>query len=74
MTARGGSLGESWLDRANFRDGFARSDITVVNWPQNDYWLGPVVGVNAAERERHLDAAPTDLEPALLAADRGAAP
>ena len=29
------------LDRANFEEGFARSDISVVNWPQNDYGFGP---------------------------------
>jgi hypothetical protein len=45
------------LDRSNFEEGFAASDITVVNWPQNDYWFGPVVGVDAAERARNLDAA-----------------
>jgi len=45
------------LDRANFEAGFARSDVTVVNWPQNDYWFGPVVGVDGAERARNLEAA-----------------
>jgi FAD dependent oxidoreductase len=45
------------LDRSNFEDGFARSDVTVVNWPQNDYWFGPVVGVEAPEQVRHLEAA-----------------
>ena len=45
------------LDRTNFEEGFARSDITVVNWPQNDYWFGPVVGVDAAEQARNLEAA-----------------
>jgi len=45
------------LDRANFEAGYAPSDITVVNWPQNDYWFGPVVGVDATERAMHLDAA-----------------
>ena len=45
------------LDRSNFAEGFARSDVTVVNWPQNDYWFGPVVGVDAAEQRRNLDAA-----------------
>ena len=30
------------------------SDITLVNWPQNDYWLGPLVGVTDDERSRHL--------------------
>lgn len=45
------------LDRTNFVAGFVRSDITVVNWPQNDYWFGPIVGVDAAERARNLEAA-----------------
>ena len=45
------------LDRSNFEEGFARSDVSVVNWPQNDYWSGPVVGVDAAEQARHLEAA-----------------
>jgi hypothetical protein len=45
------------LDRRNFVDGFADSDITVVNWPQNDYWAEPVVAVDAAEQARNLDAA-----------------
>ncbi|MGK4007006.1 FAD-dependent oxidoreductase [Sorangium sp. So ce1036] len=45
------------LDRTNFEEGFARSDITVVNWPQNDYWFGPIVGVEPAERAHNLDAA-----------------
>jgi FAD dependent oxidoreductase len=45
------------LDHTNFADGFARSDITVVNWPQNDYWLGPVVGADPVEQARHHEAA-----------------
>ncbi|HEY8462089.1 MAG TPA: FAD-dependent oxidoreductase [Blastocatellia bacterium] len=45
------------LDKTNFEEGFARSDITVVNWPQNDYWFGPVVGVDHAERARNTEAA-----------------
>jgi hypothetical protein len=45
------------LDRTNFEEGFARSDVTVVNWPQNDYWFGPVVGVDPAERARNHEAA-----------------
>ncbi len=45
------------LDRTNFEDGFTSSDITVVNWPQNDYWFGPIIGVDDAMSTRHLDAA-----------------
>jgi hypothetical protein len=45
------------LDRTNFRPGFADSDVTIVNWPQNDYWFGPVVGVDPAVRDRNLEGA-----------------
>ena len=45
------------LDRTNCVEGFARSDVTVVNWPQNDYWFGAVVGVDAAEQVRNTEAA-----------------
>lgn len=54
-----GKPGPRWLYRrilcaAQYVDGTFRSDITMVNWPQNDYWLGPLVGVSEAERVRHL--------------------
>jgi hypothetical protein len=45
------------LDRTNFEEGFAAGDVSVVNWPQNDYWMGPVCGVDALERARNLEAA-----------------
>lgn len=45
------------LDRTNFVEGFAASDVTVVNWPQNDYWFGPVCGVDPLEQARNVDAA-----------------
>jgi hypothetical protein len=45
------------LDQSSFVEGFARSDITVVNWPQNDYMFGPLIGVDHVERARNLDAA-----------------
>lgn len=45
------------LARDNFPAGSCASDISLVNWPQNDYWLGPVVGVPEDERSRHLRAA-----------------
>jgi hypothetical protein len=28
-----------------------------VNWPQIDYWLGPIVGVSEEEKARHLEGA-----------------
>jgi hypothetical protein len=42
------------LDRRNFRAGSHRADICLINWPQNDYWLGNLVGVNLKEAARHL--------------------
>ncbi len=45
------------IDRDNFVPGTYASDITVVNWPQNDYMLGNITDVTPAEREKHLNAA-----------------
>lgn len=42
------------LSRRNFRPGFLESDVTLVNWPMIDYVEGPLIGVDDAERERHL--------------------
>jgi hypothetical protein len=41
-------------DRSNFATGTYRGDITLVNWPQNDYWLGNLIGVSEGEAARHL--------------------
>ncbi len=41
-------------DRTNFAPGFYRSDITVVNWPQNDYSAGPICNVDAATAALNL--------------------
>jgi FAD dependent oxidoreductase len=41
-------------DRRNFAEGTYPSDICLVNWPQNDYWLGNLIDVDAVECERHL--------------------
>ncbi|WP_274650319.1 FAD-dependent oxidoreductase [Paenibacillus humicola] len=42
------------VDRSLFAEGLYDSDITLVNWSQNDYFLGPVYGVSEDERKRHL--------------------
>ncbi len=34
--------------------GFCRSEVTLVNWPQNDYWLGNLYGNSAEEAAGHL--------------------
>jgi hypothetical protein len=41
-------------DRKNFRPGTYSSDISLVNWPQNDYWLGNLIDVSADEAAKHL--------------------
>ena len=41
--------------KQHFENGFLRSDITLVNWPQNDYWLGNLIDVPAAEAAQHLE-------------------
>ena len=56
---RAGSL---WLyrriaDRRNFVEGAYRSDITLVNWFQNDYWLGSLIDVTPAEMAGNIDRA-----------------
>jgi hypothetical protein len=43
------------ISKANFRDGFYPSDITLVNWPQNDYIPGNIVDVSDAEFQKHFD-------------------
>ncbi|HSV85598.1 MAG TPA: FAD-dependent oxidoreductase, partial [Levilinea sp.] len=45
--------------------GMYPSDINLVNWPQNDYWLGPLLGVTESEKQKHLKGA-QDLSLALL--------
>lgn len=45
------------LDPTRFEPGSVTSSITLVNWPQIDYWLGPLAGVAAAEATQHRAAA-----------------
>ncbi len=39
----------------NFKPGTYPGDITIVNWPQNDYVLGNVVDVNEKEFKKHFE-------------------
>jgi hypothetical protein len=41
-------------DPANFRPGTYPGGVTLVNWPQNDYWLGNLIGVTPEEASRHV--------------------
>ena len=45
------------IDRTNFAPGTYAGDITLVNWPQNDYMLGNLIDVSPEEAARHLAAA-----------------
>ncbi|GIP32447.1 FAD-dependent oxidoreductase [Paenibacillus sp. J2TS4] len=47
----------SLIDRSQFAPGTYPGDISLVNWPQNDYFLGPIIDVSEEERNRHLKAA-----------------
>lgn len=42
------------IDPALFEPGLYESDITLINWPQNDYFLGSIIDVPEAERQEHL--------------------
>ena len=41
------------LDRNNFATGAYRSDISLVNWPQNDYWLGDLITATPEQRKEY---------------------
>lgn len=41
-------------DKSLFVPGTYPGDISLVNWPQNDYWLGNLCEVTEAEAARHL--------------------
>ena len=45
------------LDRTNFAPGAFASDISLVNWPQNDYWLGNIYEVSPGEAALNLNRA-----------------
>jgi len=42
------------IDKSNFAPGTYRGDISLINWPQNDYWLGNLVGVTSEEAHHHV--------------------
>ena len=41
-------------DRNNFTAGTYRSDITVANWPQNDFWLGDLITAESQAKKNQL--------------------
>lgn len=42
------------IDRSLFKPGRFAGDISLINWPQNDYLLGNLIGVSDDEASRHL--------------------
>jgi hypothetical protein len=42
------------LDRANFTPGAYSSDVTLVNWPQNDFWLGDLLTATPEQKGDYL--------------------
>lgn len=45
------------VNKNNFKSGTYAGDITVVNWPQNDFFLGNLVGATDEEFRKHVNQA-----------------
>lgn len=45
------------IDPNNFKAGFYKGGITIVNWPQNDFLLGNLVGVSEMEYQKAIQQA-----------------
>ena len=43
------------VDKNNFVGERFQKEISIINWPQNDYMLGGIYDVPAEERQKHLD-------------------
>ncbi len=43
------------INKNNFMPGAYDSDITIVNWPQNDYFLGNLIDVGKREFQKHIE-------------------
>jgi hypothetical protein len=58
---RTGSVLNLWnyrriINKNNFAPGIYDGDITIVNWPQNDYFLGDIIDVSEKEFKKHIEA------------------
>ena len=42
------------VDKRNYQAGAFSTDVTLVNWPMNDYFLGPLIEVDRAEASKQL--------------------
>ncbi|MCF0055895.1 FAD-dependent oxidoreductase [Dyadobacter sp. CY356] len=43
------------INKENFTKGSYTGDITIVNWPQNDYFLGNLVGASEKDFNKHFE-------------------
>ena len=43
------------VDRRNYQPGAFATDVTLVNWPMNDYFDGPLIEIAAADSRTHLE-------------------
>lgn len=42
------------IDASQFSQGLYKGDISLINWPQNDYWLGSIIDVSEKQKKKHL--------------------
>jgi len=42
------------VDKRNYQPGTFPTDVTIVNWPMNEYFLGPLFEIDRADAARHL--------------------
>ncbi|RSK28870.1 FAD-dependent oxidoreductase [Bacillus sp. HMF5848] len=45
------------IDKDMYTPGHYKGDISLINWPQNDYWLGSIIDVSPQERAKHIESA-----------------
>ncbi|CAG4994151.1 hypothetical protein DYBT9275_01330 [Dyadobacter sp. CECT 9275] len=45
------------INKENFTAGTYPGDVTIVNWPQNDYFLGDVIDVSEKDFKKHVEKA-----------------
>lgn len=45
------------INKDNFTPGTYPGDITIINWPQNDYMLGSLIGASEKEFNKHVNGA-----------------
>lgn len=43
------------ISKDNFKKGTYRGDITIVNWPQNDYFLGNLIGAGEKDFKKYFE-------------------